>query len=74
MALPDSGHCEPPTMLCRRGKLGQGRERKVKAEWGLQGQTCVPRPCVLAGRGQGKGPAEGERPNVQTTFLAQHGP
>lgn len=44
MALPDPGHCEPPTILCPRGKLGQGRERKVRAEWGVQGQSCVPWP------------------------------
>lgn len=69
----DPGHWSP-TILCPRGKLGQGRESKVRTEWGVQGQTCVPRPCVLGGRGEEKGPAKGERPNVQKTFLGQHGP
>lgn len=32
MALPDPGHSEPPTILCPQGKLGQGREKIVKAE------------------------------------------
>lgn len=53
MALPDSGHCEPPSILCLRGKLGQGRARKVGAEWEGAG-THLCDEALGPGRDRGK--------------------